>query len=101
MLQVLTERALCITRALCLRDFFCSWCKHLACREQHLISRKGFRSLHPWLSVQYRTYCLPALFLLRGIRRAAPAQVTACRVVTFFYLTEKKPSSPVDFNIRL
>jgi len=25
---------------------------------------------------------LPALFLLRGIRRAAPAQVTACRVVT-------------------
>jgi len=24
----------------------------------------------------------PALFLLRGIRRAAPAQVTACRVVT-------------------
>jgi len=23
-----------------------------------------------------------ALFLLRGIRRAAPAQVTACRVVT-------------------
>jgi len=25
---------------------------------------------------------LSALFLLRGIRRAAPAQVTACRVVT-------------------
>jgi len=25
----------------------------------------------------------PALFLLRGIRRAAPAQVTACRIVTF------------------
>jgi len=25
---------------------------------------------------------LPALFLLRGIRRATPAQVTACRVVT-------------------
>jgi len=24
----------------------------------------------------------PTLFLLRGIRRAAPAQVTACRVVT-------------------
>ena len=24
----------------------------------------------------------PALFLLRGIRRAAPAQVTACKVVT-------------------
>jgi len=24
----------------------------------------------------------PALFLLRGIRQAAPAQVTACRVVT-------------------
>jgi len=24
----------------------------------------------------------PALFLLRGIRRAAPAQVTTCRVVT-------------------
>jgi len=27
--------------------------------------------------------CPPALFLLRGIRRAAPAQVTACRVVTY------------------
>jgi len=26
--------------------------------------------------------CLPALLLLQGIRRAAPAQVTACRVVT-------------------
>jgi len=26
---------------------------------------------------------LPALFFLRGICRAAPAQVTACRVVTF------------------
>ena len=25
---------------------------------------------------------LPALFLRRGFRRAAPAQVTACRVVT-------------------
>jgi len=29
---------------------------------------------------------LPALLLLRGIRRAAPAQVTACRVVTVYYL---------------
>jgi len=27
-------------------------------------------------------HCPSALFLLRGIRRAAPAQVTACRVVT-------------------
>jgi len=27
-------------------------------------------------------HCLSAPFLLRGIRRAAPAQVTACRVVT-------------------
>jgi len=26
---------------------------------------------------------LPALFLLQGIRRAAPAQVTACRVVIY------------------
>jgi len=54
----------------------------LAKTEQLLVSYKGFGSLHPWPSAQYRTYCLSALFLVRGIRRAAPAQVTACRVVT-------------------
>ena len=32
-------------------------------------------------------HCLLALFLLRGIRRAAPAQVTACRVVTVAIVT--------------
>jgi len=47
-----------------------------------LVGRRGFGSLHPWPSAQYRAHCLPALFLVRGIRRAAPAQVTACRVVT-------------------
>jgi len=50
--------------------------------EQTTIGRRGFGSLHPWPSAQYRAYCLLALFLLRGIRRAALAQVTACRVVT-------------------
>ena len=47
-----------------------------------MIGRRGFGSLYPWPSAQYRAYCLSAPFLLRGIRRAAPAQVTACRVVT-------------------
>ena len=31
---------------------------------------------------------LPTRFLLRGIRRAAPAQVTACRVVTVTWLDD-------------
>ena len=53
--------------------------------EQLLVSRRGFGSLHPWPSAQYCAYCLPALSLVRGIRRAAPAQVTACRVVTKSY----------------
>jgi len=29
-------------------------------------------------------HCPPTLFLLRGICQAAPAQVTACRVVTLY-----------------
>ena len=47
-----------------------------------LTGYKGFRSLHPWPSGQDCAHRPPALFLLQGIRRAAPAQVTACRVVT-------------------
>jgi len=50
--------------------------------EQPLVGRRGFGSLHPWPSAQYCAYCPPALFLMQGIRRAAPVQVTACRVVT-------------------
>ena len=50
--------------------------------KRPLTGCKGFGSLHPWPSAQHRTYCLSALFLLRGIRQAAPAQVTVCRVVT-------------------
>ena len=40
---------------------------------------------------------LPALFLLRGIRRAAPAQVTACRVVT----VSLKKCLKLHFSLRL
>ena len=39
--------------------------------------------------------CPSALFLLRGIRRAAPAQVTACRVVT----QPPTPPTPVGSTI--
>jgi len=31
--------------------------------EQLLVGYRGFGSLHPWPSAQYRAYCLPALFL--------------------------------------
>ena len=55
--------------------------------------------MHPWPGAQYRAYCLSALFLLRGIRRAAPAQVTACRVVTEVYLPEIKPIRPSDWRL--
>ena len=50
--------------------------------QDTLTGRRGFGPLHPWPSAQYYTYCLSALLLLQEIRRAAPAQVTACKVVT-------------------
>jgi len=34
----------------------------------------------------------PALFLLRGIRQATPAQVTACRVVTLGNIRRRLPT---------
>jgi len=54
--------------------------------ETLLTGRRGFGSLHPWPSAQHCGHCFSALFFLRGIRRAAPAQVAACKVVTLIML---------------
>jgi len=76
-------------------------CKHFTLRERFACEVSPARDASTWhaasstsLVVGASGLCtpgpvrldgvhrLPALFLLRGICRAAPAQVTACRVVT-------------------